>query len=198
MSGGQTSTQPERVKLWDPLLRGFHWILAVLVIAAWCLGKFGPLNMWLHFWLGYTIIGLVAFRLIWGIVGPKPARFTSFVRGPGAIIGYARHMFERRPSYWPGHNPLGALSVLALLAVLIWQVGTGLIADPDDYINIGPLASEVSRATSRKAVGWHHLGANLILILVLLHVAVIMFYRFWKRENLIRPMLTGWKWVIRR
>ncbi|MDO5633239.1 MAG: cytochrome b/b6 domain-containing protein [Paracoccus sp. (in: a-proteobacteria)] len=198
MSAGQSSAQPEKVKLWDPLLRGFHWILAVLVIAAWCLGKFGPLNMWLHFWLGYTIIGLVAFRLIWGIIGPEPARFTSFVRGPGAIIGYARHMFDRRPSYWPGHNPLGALSVLALLAVLIWQVGTGLIADPDDYINIGPLASEVSRATSRKAVGWHHLGANLILILVLLHVAVVLFYRLWKRENLIRPMLTGWKWVIRR
>ncbi|MDO5706263.1 MAG: cytochrome b/b6 domain-containing protein [Paracoccus sp. (in: a-proteobacteria)] len=199
MSGGPDNNgQAQNVKLWDPLLRGFHWLLAILVIVTWCLGKFGPLNMWLHFWLGYAIIALVGFRLIWGVVGPRPARFASFIRGPGAVIGYMRHMFERRPSYWPGHNPLGALSVVALLAVLIWQVGTGLIADPDDFINIGPLASEVSRATSRKAVGWHHLGANLILILVLLHVAVILFYRFWKRENLIKPMITGWKRVIRR
>lgn len=189
---------PERVKLWDPLLRGFHWTLAVLVIANWVLGQIGPLNMWLHFWLGYTILGLIVLRVIWGLVGPEPARFTSFLRGPSAIFGYLRHMFRREPSYWPGHNPLGALSVVALLAVLFWQVGTGLISDPDDYINVGPLASEVSRATSRKAVAWHHLGGTLIAALVVLHVAVILFYRLWKREDLITPMITGWKWVIRR
>lgn len=194
----QGEITPERVKLWDPALRGFHWLLAALVIATWCLGKFGPQIMWLHFWLGYAIIALLVFRLIWGVVGPKPARFTSFIRGPGAIASYVRGLFDRRPSYWPGHNPLGALSVIAMLGVLIWQTGSGLIADPDDFINIGPLADQVSRATSRKAVGWHHLGANLILVLVLLHVVVILFYRFWKREDLIRPMVTGWKRVIRR
>ena len=199
MTGGPTGTgQPERVRIWDPLLRGFHWLLAVLVITTWCLGQFGPANMWLHFWLGYAIIGLVAFRLIWGFIGPAPARFVNFIRGPGAVLDYARHTFHRRPSYWPGHSPMGALSVVAMLAVLIGQVATGLISDPDDYINIGPLASEVSRSTSRKAVGWHHLGATLILILVLLHVAVILFYRFWKREDLVHAMITGWKWVIRR
>lgn len=187
----------ERVRLWDPLLRGFHWLLAFFVIAAWCLGQFGPSRMTLHFWCGYVVIGLLAFRLIWGFVGPGPARFSHFLRGPLAIRDYASHMLLREPSYWPGHNPLGALSVIAMLAVLAAQVSSGLISDPDDYINVGPLASYVSSATRTKAVGWHELGANLILILVLLHVGIILFYYRWKHENLVKPMISGWKSVRR-
>ncbi|WP_313353038.1 cytochrome b/b6 domain-containing protein [Paracoccus sp. (in: a-proteobacteria)] len=183
------------VRLWDPLLRGFHWLLAFFVIAGWCLGKFGPAKMTLHFWCGYVVAGLLIFRLIWGFFGPPPARFSHFLRGPGAIAGYMRGMFLRQPSYWPGHNPLGALSVIAMLAVLAAQVTSGLISDPDDYINVGPLASYVSSTTRTKAVGWHNMGATLILILVLLHIAIILFYRFWKREDLVRPMITGRKQV---
>lgn len=187
----------QKVKLWDPLLRGFHWLLALFVIAAWCLGQFGPDKMTLHFWCGYVVAGLLIFRLIWGFIGPRPARFASFLRGPRAIASYARSMFMREPSYWPGHNPLGALSVIALIAALLAQVTTGLISDPDDYINVGPLASYVSSATRSKAVGWHELGANLILALVVLHLAVILFYRFWKREDLVKPMIDGWKEIRR-
>ncbi|WP_265499277.1 cytochrome b/b6 domain-containing protein [Paracoccus beibuensis] len=188
----------ERVRLWDPWLRIYHWLLAGLVIANWLLGKFGPSVMTLHFWFGYTILGLLVFRLVWGIVGPDSARFTSFVRGPRATWAYVRRLHRREPSHWPGHNPMGAFSVVAMLVVLLWQVGSGLILDPDDFINVGPLADQVSRATSRAAAGWHDLGANLILILVLLHVAVILYYRIWKREDLVGPMITGWKWVRRR
>lgn len=187
-----------RVKVWDPALRLFHWTLAVLVIANFLLGKFGPNVMTLHFWLGYAILGLLIFRVIWGFVGPEPARFGSFVRGPGAILCYLRGMFRREPSHWPGHNPLGGLSVIAMLAVLLWQVGTGLISDPEDFINVGPLAGEVSSGTAVKAVGWHHTGAALIMLLVVLHIAVILFYRLWKNEDLVRPMIIGWKWVRRR
>ncbi|MCJ1898768.1 MULTISPECIES: cytochrome b/b6 domain-containing protein [Paracoccus] len=183
------------VRLWDPLLRAFHWLLAFFVIAAWGLGQFGPARMTLHFWCGYVVAGLLVFRLVWGFVGPAPARFSHFVRGPGAVAGYMRGLMLREPSYWPGHNPMGALSVISMLAVLAAQVSSGLISDPDDYINVGPLASYVSGATRSKAVGWHNLGANLILVLVLLHVAVILFYRYWKREDLVRPMITGRKQV---
>ncbi|MFV0385501.1 cytochrome b/b6 domain-containing protein [Paracoccus sp. (in: a-proteobacteria)] len=190
--------EAERVRVWDPALRLFHWTLAALVIANWLLGQFGPNVMTLHFWLGYAIIALLAFRIVWGFVGPAPARFASFVKGPGPILGYLRHMFSRQPSHWPGHNPLGALSVIAMLAVLILQVATGLISDPEDFINVGPMADQVSHATAVKAVGWHHLGAALILLLVLMHVAIILFYRLWKNEDLVRPMITGWKWVRRR
>lgn len=187
-----------RERIWDPALRAFHWTLAALVVANWLLGKFGPTDMTLHFWLGYAVIALLLFRLVWGFVGPAPARFAQFVRGPRAVLAYAREMIRPRPTHWPGHSPVGALAVLAMLAVLIGQVTTGLFADPDDYINVGPLASQVSSATSRAALRWHHRGADLILILVLLHWAAVLFYRLWKREDLVRPMITGWKWVRRR
>ncbi len=190
--------ETRRVRVWDPALRIFHWTLATLVIATWLLGKFGPNIMTLHFWLGYAIIGLLVFRLIWGVIGPETARFTSFVRGPSAIAGYAREMGRREPSNWRGHTPVGALSVIGMLVVLIVQVSTGLISDPEDFVNVGPLADQVSRATAKGAVAWHHRGATVILLFVLLHVGVILFYRVWKNEDLVRPMITGWKWVRRR
>ncbi len=187
-----------RIKLWDPLLRGFHWLLAALVISTWLLGKFGPNQMTLHFWLGYAIIGLLAFRLIWGLVGPEPARFTHFLAGPGKVLAYARHMFRREPSYWPGHNPMGGWAVVLLIGVLVYQLWSGLIMDPDDFINVGPLADQVSAATRKAARAWHKLGGTLVLAIVALHVGIIAFYKLWKREDLIRPMITGWKWVRRR
>ena len=125
-------------------------------------------------------------------LGPEVA---ALIAGTAGCSPYLRGLMLREPSYWPGHNPMGALSVIAMLAVLAAQVSSGLISDPDDYINVGPLASYVSGATRSKAVGWHNLGANLILVLVLLHVAVILFYRYWKREDLVRPMITGRKQV---
>lgn len=190
---------PVEVMLWDPALRLFHWLLALCVTGAWLLGKFGAalglVRMTLHFWFGYMVIALVAFRLVWGLVGPRPARFAHFVRGPGAMLAYAGGLLRREPSYWFGHNPLGALSVLAMLAALIAQAATGLVADPEDFINTGPLAAQVSTATSRRAAGLHELGSSLILLLVVLHVGVILFYRLWKREDLVRPMLHGRKRV---
>jgi cytochrome b len=185
------------VKLWDPLLRGFHWLLAFFVTAAWLLGNYGPTSMTLHFWCGYAVTFLLAFRLIWGFVGPEPARFSSFLRGPKAISDYMRHMFLREPSYWPGHNPLGALAVIAMLAALAAQVLTGMMSESENFIDAGPLASSVSSATRKAAKGYHEFGANLILALVLLHVGVILFYRFWKRENLIKSMVDGRKLVRR-
>lgn len=182
-----------KVRLWDPALRFFHWSLALLVTCAWLLGEFGPDRMTLHFWCGYLVTGLLVFRLVWGFVGPSSARFSHFLRGPGAVMAYLRTMFRPEPSYWPGHNPLGALSVIAMLAALAAQVTTGLISDPDDFINVGPLAQYVAAPTRRQAVGWHEIGGIVILFLVLLHVATILFYRFWKHEDLIRPMLTGVK-----
>lgn len=187
-----------REHVWDPALRIFHWALAILVIANWSLGKIGPSDMTLHFWLGYAVIALLVFRLIWGFVGPAPARFGHFLKGPRAILSYGREMMRPRPSNWPGHSPVGAVAVMAMLAILAMQVGTGLFADPDDYINVGPLASQVSAATSRSALRWHHRGADLIFVIVVLHIAAILFYRLWKREDLVRPMITGWKWVRRR
>lgn len=181
--------------VWDLSLRLFHWLLAAAVISTIVLAKVGPAIMTLHFYLGYLVIGLLVFRLIWGLVGPRPARFASFLFGPRATLGYFRELPARRPSFWPGHSPAGALSVFALLAILAAQVATGLFSDPDDFINVGPLASWVDFETARLANAWHYRLSNLVLVLIGLHLGAILFYRFWKRENLVTPMITGKKAV---
>lgn len=186
------SDTPETSRqIWDPALRLFHWLLAVAVIGAWLLGHFGPLQMTWHFWLGYTVIGLLIFRLIWGLVGPRNARFASFVKGPRAVLAYARTLPARRAVQVTGHNPLGGWSVLALLLALSAQVLTGLFLDPEDYINTGPLAGWVSTDWNRLALSWHHRLAWLVAALVVLHIGAIVFYRLWKREDLVTPMITG-------
>lgn len=182
-------------QIWDPAIRVFHWALVVLVVGSWVLGKFatplGLTTMTLHFWAGYAIAGLLAFRLVWGVIGPHNARWSSFVRGPAAVLAYLRELPARRPSHAAGHNPLGGWSVLAILAVLAAQIATGLILDPEDYINIGPLAGMVSPGWNRWALGMHHTLGGVLLALIVLHVAAILFYRFWKREDLVTPMITG-------
>lgn len=182
---------PVPVPVWDLFIRSFHWALAAAVIAGWLLGKFGPLQMTLHFWAGYAVGALVLARLVWGVIGPETARFASFVRGPRAVLRYAATLPERRAVHGAGHNPLGGWSVVALLAVLAAQVGTGLIIDPDDYINVGPLAGFVDSDWNRWALRWHHRLGLVLALLVGLHIAAILFYRFWKREDLVTPMITG-------
>ncbi|MDO5620492.1 MAG: cytochrome b/b6 domain-containing protein [Paracoccus sp. (in: a-proteobacteria)] len=177
--------------VWDLGTRLFHWGLVICVTGAWLLGEFGPNQMTLHFWFGYGVAGLLVFRLIWGLIGPRNARFVNFIYGPSSILNYAQGLLRRQPSHWNGHNPLGSLSVFAMLAALIVQVGSGLVADADDYINIGPLAKYVSTAISRQAVALHDTMQAVILLLVVLHIATIVFYRVWKRENLVKPMITG-------
>jgi cytochrome b len=191
----EQDTSLERVRLWDPAIRLFHWALVLCVVAAWGLGEFGPDVMTLHFYFGYAVVALLAFRLIWGLIGPKTARFAHFIYGPKTTLGYAASMFQRKPSYWRGHNPMGALAAFALLGLLIAQVASGMMGDPDDFINVGPLAQYVGSDTASLAIDLHEALAPLLLLLVVLHVATIAFYKIWKREDLIKPMITGWKWV---
>jgi cytochrome b len=186
-----------RVRLWDPGVRLFHWALTAAFATSWLLGEFGPAIMTWHFWSGYVIAGLLAFRLVWGLAGPRPARFASFLYGPRRVARYAAGVWRRQPSRWPGHNPLGGWAVAAMLVLLAAQVATGLVADPEDYINVGPLAGYVSIETSRTALAWHHRLSSILLGLVALHVAAIVFYRVWKREDLIGPMIHGRKRVRR-
>lgn len=188
----------ENVRLWDPALRLFHWALVICVVTSWGLGRFGPDIMTLHFYFGYAICALLAFRVIWGLVGPASARFIHFIYGPRTTLGYAKHMFDRKPSYWPGHNPIGALAAFALLGILIAQVATGLTSDPDDFINVGPFASWVGYDNAVIATRIHNYLANVLLALVAVHLGAIAFYKLWKREDLIKPMITGWKLVKKR
>jgi cytochrome b len=178
------STAP-KLRVWDLPTRLFHWLLAALVVGSFVTVKVGGNLMVWHERLGYAALALVAFRIVWGFVGGRYARFASFVRGPGAVLDYLRG-----GAAGPGHNPLGALSVLALLAAVAFQASSGLFAN-DDIAFEGPLARYVSGATSSLLTTWHRRNEWVILALVVLHVGAILWYRFGRGHDLVRPMLTG-------
>jgi cytochrome b len=182
---------PEAIhaRLWDGPTRIVHWALVALIGFAWWSGETGHMD-W-HRLAGYAVLGLLVFRLIWGVVGSSSARFTSFVRGPGATLDYIRRLPSREHHETPGHNPLGAVSVLAILGVLVIQVVTGLFAVDVDGIESGPLSDRVSFDTGRLLAHWHHRSFWALEVLVALHLVAIVFYAIYKRADLVRPMVTG-------
>jgi cytochrome b len=187
------SPTPDRsILVWDLPTRLFHWLLLILVIVSFVTGYTGGLWMQYHVWSGCSILGLLIFRLVWGLIGGRYARFSSFVRGPGTALRYASGLLHRVAQQYLGHNPLGGWSVLAMLTALLIQAITGLFAN-DDIFTTGPLYSWVSKATSDWLTHIHRLNQEVILLLVGLHVAAVLFYLFIKGENLIIPMLTGRK-----
>jgi len=187
-----------REKIWDPVTRMWHWVLVLSVGIGWSFGKFMSFDtiQW-HFYLGYLTLGLVVFRYLWGFIGPPPVRYRALLPTPGKLFGYLRQVGQRKPSGTPGHNPLGSLSVILMLLAITAQAVSGLFIESDDFFEYGPLAGYVTEATVSRLTWWHHLNADFILALVVLHVSAILFYLIWKNENLIKPMITGWKWVKR-
>jgi len=177
------------IRLWDLPTRLFHWLLLAGVVGAFVTAQIGGNLMEWHERFGLMLIGLLSFRLVWGFVGSSYARFVNFVRGPSAVAAYLRGQWQGI-----GHNPLGALSVLALLLVLIAQATTGLFAN-DDIAFTGPLYPLISKDLSDALTGWHHRGETVIYLLVALHVASIIYYAVAKRERLVPPMITGRKAV---
>lgn len=179
------------VRVWDLPTRLFHWGLAVCVVASIVSARVGGNAMAWHFRLGYVVFTLLAFRLVWGLVGGHWSRFVNFVYAPGTVLRYLRGESRPHEHHEVGHNPLGAFSVFALLTLLALQVGTGLFAD-DEISNAGPLIKYVSGPTSLALTKWHKaFGQWLIIALVLLHVAAIVFYLVKKKHNLVRPMIVG-------
>lgn len=177
-------------KVWDPGIRHFHWTLVTLIIAGWLLGKYGPLEMTYHFWCGYGVGVLLVFRFIWGFVGPPEARFSNFVTGPMPVLRYIRQLPSRTAHVTGvGHSPLAGWMVILMLLVMAGLVATGLTLDPEDYLNVGPLSEYVPEGWRRFSLGWHHTLGNVLLVLVGLHLCAMIFYRVWKHQDLIRPML---------
>lgn len=178
-----------KLRVWDLPTRLFHWLLAAAVAGLLVTGNLGGNWMNWHFRLGYTVLSLLLFRLVWGVVGGHWSRFRQFLYGPRALLGYLKG--QSGPEHTTGHSPLGALSVLALLAVLLAQVTTGLFSD-DEIAFFGPLVRFVSGDTVSLATSYHkNVGKFIVLGLVVLHIAAILFYRFGKRQDLITPMWTG-------
>jgi cytochrome b len=187
----ESSTAPAAVRVWDLPTRLFHWLLVLAVIGLFVTGHVGGNAIAWHFRLGYLVMGLLVFRLVWGFVGGRWSRFASFVHGPGTVVRYLRGGQRPGEHLDVGHNPLGAGSVLALLALLAVQVGTGLISD-DEIANQGPLNRYVETDTGLAAMAWHKgYGQWALVALVALHVAAIAYYLLVKKRNLVRPMIDG-------
>ena len=178
-----------RIRLWDLPIRIFHWSLASAVLVAFITAKVGGEWMELHGKAGLAIIGLLVFRLIWGLVGSTHARFRSFAPSPARIRAYLKGQWQG-----VGHNPLGALAVFALLGLLAAQAVTGLFANDDIAFN-GPLFELVDKDRSDSLTGLHYQLSNILLALLALHIVAIVFYLWIRKNNLVKPMLTGWKEV---
>jgi cytochrome b len=182
------------VRIWDLPTRVFHWALFVCVVGLIITGNVGGSLMPWHFRLGYCVMTLLLFRIIWGLIGGKWSRFASFIYAPGTIIAYLKG--QGKPEHTAGHSPLGSASVFALLGFLALQVATGLVSD-DEITNSGPLTRFVSNARVSLATWWHKdVGKWVLAALIVLHIVAILFYLYKKKDNLIKPMLHGDKELV--
>ena len=180
-----TGARVPRVRIWDLPTRLFHWAIVLLVPALWATHQLDEMD--LHILLGEVMLGLILFRLIWGVIGSSTARFSQFARGPVSVVRYIRG----RSGDVFGHNPLGGWNVLAMLLLLAVQVGLGLFASDEDNLYSGPLARHVTEETSHILRDRHENVFYILLGFISLHVAAILYYQFVKRDNLVAPMVTG-------
>ena len=180
----------EKRLVWDLPLRLFHWLFALSIVAAYVTAKLGFDWMQWHFYLGYWTIGLLVFRILWGIFGPRHARFSSFIHNPSAIWLYLKGMFNPNSARSIGHNPVGGLMVLLMLLLVAVQAGTGLFTT-DAVVWAGPYNPSVSESTASFLSSVHNWNFNFIIGAVVLHIGAILFYAFYKKQNLVVPMLHG-------
>jgi cytochrome b len=191
-----TEQQPAAAPLdvWDLPQRIVHWAMVALLIALVATAKLGGGAMDWHVRAGEAMLTLVLFRILWGFLGSHHARFSTFVRGPGAVIAYARSLLRPRHAHYAGHNPLGGWMVVLLLVALLMQASAGLFAN-DDIATEGPLARFISKNLSDAISSFHSRNAWFVVALASVHVAATLFYLIWFKENLIRPMIDGVKQV---
>lgn len=180
----------EKRLVWDLPLRLFHWLLALTVLGLWIAAENDYMQY--HFYLGYFMIGLIIFRVIWGFVGPRHARFSSFFPTPAGILDYTKKLFGGGAVQTVGHNPLGSLMVFVMLILFAVQTGSGLFAT-DDIIWSGPYNPAVSGDTADFLTTVHHTNFNIILAAIALHILAVALYAILKKQNLVRPMVTGKK-----
>ena len=179
------------VRVWDLPTRLFHWVLALTVIGSVVSGQIGGNAMVWHTRLGLVVLALLTFRLVWGFVGGYWSRFASFLYGPRSVLAYLHGDKGPGGRYEIGHSPVGALSVWALLALLMVQVATGLVAD-DEIATTGPLNRFVSSRFATNASAWHEeVGKSLLIVLTILHVGAVLYYLWRRKNNLIAPMIHG-------
>lgn len=179
----------EKIRVWDLPTRLFHWALVLCVSGLFTTAWFGSSDLLWHFRFGYATLSLLLFRLVWGLVGGHWSRFGSFLFAPATLKRYLRG--EVQPELYLGHSPTAALSVFAMLGILLLQIATGLFSD-DEVSAQGPLTAWVPNAWVEGLTFYHaDIGQYLVLALVGLHVAAVAYYLLFKKQNLVRSMFTG-------
>jgi cytochrome b len=179
-------------KVWDLPVRIVHWLLVLGIAGSYVTHKLGIAYFKYHAWFGYLVVVLAAFRILWGLVGTRHARFAQFLRGPRATWRYFASLLRGRAPETPGHNPLGAWMVVFMLLALVVQGVTGLFAN-DEIFNTGPLYGYISDATSLGLTSWHRQLFDWILIAIALHVIAVIAHRVFAGHDLIGPMFSGRK-----
>ena len=174
------------IRVWDLPIRLFHWCLLIGIALSFVTVKIGGNAMEFHARVGYCVLTLIVFRVCWGLIGSHHARFINFVPSPKGLLNY----LSGKAKVGLGHNPLGALSVLALLFSIGLQAVTGLFAN-DDIAFEGPLAKHVSNETVALLTSIHHQNEKVLIVLIVVHLCAIFYYQKFKGENLIKPMLLG-------
>ena len=178
------------MRVWDAPTRLFHWTVVLLVIVSYTTVQLDRMD--LHMLSGYATAALLLFRLAWGFIGSDTSRFSRFLKSPLAGLRHLAQFARREPDTEIGHNAAGGWMVLAMLACLGVQVGTGLFSN-DDVLTKGPLAYHVSKATSDWLSHIHSVNFYVLLALIALHILAILAYAMLKRQDLVRPMVTGKK-----
>jgi cytochrome b len=177
------------LRVWDLPVRLMHWGLVIAIGVCWWSGEYNELDY--HVWSGYAALWIILMRLYWGLVGSDTARFAHFVKGPGTILNYARKLPRRQADHTHGHNPLGAISVVLMLGFVLTVVVFGLFAGDVDGLYSGPLSLYVTFKESRHFARLHHRWFIYLEYLVALHLFAVAFYFAYKRDNLVRAMITG-------
>ncbi|MCU0984453.1 MAG: cytochrome b/b6 domain-containing protein [Acetobacteraceae bacterium] len=181
-----------QVVVWDLPTRVFHWALVAAITGSIVTIQFHWMEQ--HALFGYAILTLVIWRVLWGFLGSENARFSHFLKGPGAVLAHLGHILTRKPDREASHNALGGWAVMALLVLVGAQATTGLFAN-DDILFRGPLAGAVGKEMSDRITGWHFTTKNLLLAILVLHIAAAVFYRVWLRHRLVEAMVTGRKFL---
>jgi cytochrome b len=185
------------MRIWDGATRLFHWSIVLLIAASYASitladGPDAVLWMRVHVICGETMLGMLVFRVIWGLIGSDTARFGQFLRSPFEALRHFAHFFRRAPDTEVGHNAAGGWMVVVMLLIIAVQVGTGLGAN-DDGSTEGPLVKYIGKALSDRFSKIHEINFNILAGVIGLHLFAILMYALVKRHNLVRPMITGKK-----
>ena len=180
----------EKHLIWDLPLRIFHWSFAITILASWYTSEQEGEMVELHMQLGFVALALIAFRILWGIIGPKHARFSQFIPSPKTLISYLHPAKESKSA--PGHNPLGALMVVLMIVLITLQAVSGLFIN-DDIFSSGPYYGSIGNDLEKVMAFIHHNTFDFMIAAIALHLGAIAYYWRIKKQNLVLPMITGKK-----